>query len=120
VQHLGHLLQGGRRCSVSPGRRGRGIFRASSVHRPRLKSQLIVSTFHPRARPGWEVSFVPSPKVSPESCRPGAPGPMNEADTCRKLVRPKLEAAGWDTLPHLYSEQTPFTDGRIVVPGGRP
>src|SRR4051812_36459733 len=21
---------------------------------------------------------------------------MNEADTCRKLVRPKLEAAGWD------------------------
>jgi type I restriction enzyme, R subunit len=41
---------------------------------------------------------------------------MNEADTCRTLVRPKLEAAGWDTLPHLYSEQTPFTDGRIVAP----
>src|SRR5207237_1405087 len=45
---------------------------------------------------------------------------MNEADTCRKLVRPKLEAAGWDTPPRSYSEQTSFTDGRIVVPGGKP
>jgi type I restriction enzyme R subunit len=46
---------------------------------------------------------------------------VNEADTCRKLVRPKLEAAGWDTHPHLYSEQTSFTDGRIVAPAaGRP
>jgi type I restriction enzyme R subunit len=45
---------------------------------------------------------------------------MNEADTCRKLVRPKLEAAGWDTPPRLSSEQTPFTDGRIIVPGGKP
>lgn len=45
---------------------------------------------------------------------------MNEADTCRTLVRPKLEAAGWDTPPHSYSEQTPFTDGRIIVPGGKP
>src|SRR5438105_15910842 len=24
---------------------------------------------------------------------------MNEADTCRKLIRPKLEAAGWDNDP---------------------
>jgi type I restriction enzyme R subunit len=45
---------------------------------------------------------------------------MNEADTCRILVRPKLEAAGWDGDKHSYSEQTPFTDGRIIVPGGRP
>jgi type I restriction enzyme R subunit len=45
---------------------------------------------------------------------------MNEADTCRKLVRPKLEAAGWDTPPHSYNEQTPFTDGRIIVPAGKP
>jgi type I restriction enzyme R subunit len=45
---------------------------------------------------------------------------MNEADTCRTLVRPKLEAAGWDTPPHSYNEQTPFTDGRIIVPGGKP
>ncbi len=41
---------------------------------------------------------------------------MNEAETCRQLVRPKLEAAGWDTRPRLYSEQTYFTDGRIVAP----
>ena len=45
---------------------------------------------------------------------------MNEADTCRMLVRPKLEAAGWDGSKHFYSEQTPFTDGRIIVPGGKP
>lgn len=35
-------------------------------------------------------------------------------------VRPKLEAAGWDGDKHFYSEQTPFTDGRIIVPGGKP
>ncbi|MBI1913702.1 MAG: DEAD/DEAH box helicase family protein, partial [Planctomycetes bacterium] len=45
---------------------------------------------------------------------------MNEADTCRKLVRPRLEAAGWDTLPRSYSEQTPFTDGRILASVGKP
>lgn len=45
---------------------------------------------------------------------------MNEADTCQTLVRPKLEAAGWDGDKHFYSEQTPFTDGRIIVPGGKP
>jgi type I restriction enzyme R subunit len=45
---------------------------------------------------------------------------MNEADTCRTLVRPKLETACWDGDKHFYSEQTPFTDGRIIVPGGKP
>jgi type I restriction enzyme R subunit len=45
---------------------------------------------------------------------------MNEADTCRTLVRPRLESAGWDGDKHFYSEQTPFTDGRIIVPGGKP
>ena len=46
---------------------------------------------------------------------------MNEADTCRKLVRPKLEAANWDVAGrHFYSEQIQFTDGRIVAPGGKP
>ncbi|CAN5357829.1 DEAD/DEAH box helicase family protein [soil metagenome] len=46
---------------------------------------------------------------------------MNEADTCRKLVRPGLEAAGWDdTSQHFYSEQIHFTDGRIITPGGKP
>ena len=42
---------------------------------------------------------------------------MNEADTCRKLVRPRLEDAGWDTAPHSYNEQTYFTDGRIIATG---
>src|SRR5438045_1714838 len=45
---------------------------------------------------------------------------MNEADTCRTLVRPKLEVASWDGDKHFYSEQTPFTDGRIIVSGGKP
>lgn len=45
---------------------------------------------------------------------------MNEADTCRKLVRPRLELAGWDGDKHFYSEQTAFTDGRIIVPAGKP
>lgn len=45
---------------------------------------------------------------------------MNEADTCRTLVSPKLEAAGWDGDKHFCSEQTAFTDGRIMVPGGKP
>lgn len=37
----------------------------------------------------------------------------NEADTCRKFVVPKLQGAGWDTEPHVLSEQFTFTDGRI-------
>ncbi len=45
---------------------------------------------------------------------------MNEADTCRTLVRPKLESAGWNGDRHFYSEQTAFTDGRIVAPAGKP
>jgi type I restriction enzyme R subunit len=46
---------------------------------------------------------------------------MNEAETCRRLVRPKLEAAGWSgDDQHFYSEQVSFTDGRIITPGGKP
>ena len=43
----------------------------------------------------------------------------NEADTRRKLVVPKLVAAGWDEEPFRLSEQVTFTDGRIVVLGNR-
>ncbi len=43
-----------------------------------------------------------------------------EADTCRKYVVPNLDAAGWDTPPHSYTEQRTFTDGRIVLAGMRP
>jgi type I restriction enzyme R subunit len=42
----------------------------------------------------------------------------NEADTCRKFVVPKLQAAGWDSDPHSIAEQRSFTDGRIIVRGG--
>lgn len=44
---------------------------------------------------------------------------MNEADTWRKHVRPKLESAGWDNPPHAYNEQTTITDGRIIVAGSK-
>jgi len=31
---------------------------------------------------------------------------MNEADTCRKFIVPRLQAAGWDNEPHSIAEQT--------------
>ncbi|MBI5445527.1 MAG: DEAD/DEAH box helicase family protein [Deltaproteobacteria bacterium] len=40
-----------------------------------------------------------------------------EADTCRKYVAPKLQAAGWDDEPHSIAEQRTITDGRIVPVG---
>jgi type I restriction enzyme R subunit len=40
-----------------------------------------------------------------------------EADTCRKYVLPKLYAAKW-TDDQIF-EQHYFTDGRIVVVGGK-
>lgn len=43
----------------------------------------------------------------------------NEADTCRRYVVPKLQAAGWEEEPHRINEQVTFTDGRIVVTGRR-
>ena len=42
---------------------------------------------------------------------------MNEADTCRKLVVPQLQASGWDDEPHSIAEQRTITDGRIVPVG---
>jgi type I restriction enzyme R subunit len=44
---------------------------------------------------------------------------QTEADTCRKYVVPKLQAVGWDDEPHRINEQRTFTDGRIVVTGGK-
>jgi type I restriction enzyme R subunit len=40
-----------------------------------------------------------------------------EADTCRLLVVPKLQAAGWDDEPHFIAEQRTITDGRIIPVG---
>ena len=44
--------------------------------------------------------------------------PLNEADTCRRFVVPKLQAAGWDTPPHAINEQRTLTDGRVLFAGG--
>ena len=38
---------------------------------------------------------------------------MNEADTCRRLVRPLIEAAGWDASPHCCNEQIGRPNGRL-------
>jgi type I restriction enzyme R subunit len=43
----------------------------------------------------------------------------NEADTCRRYVVPRLQAAGWEDDPHRINEQVTFTDGRIIVAGRR-
>ena len=45
---------------------------------------------------------------------------MNEADTCRKYVVPKLQQAGWDQIPYGIGEQRFITNpkGRIRVVGG--
>ena len=40
-----------------------------------------------------------------------------EADTCRKFIVPKLQAAGWDDEPHSIAEQRTITDGRVVPVG---
>lgn len=40
-----------------------------------------------------------------------------EADTCRTLITPKLQTAGWEDDPHSIAEQRTFTDGRIIVHG---
>ncbi len=42
----------------------------------------------------------------------------NEADTCRKFVVPKLQAAGWDNEPHSFAEQRMFTKGKTIVCDG--
>jgi type I restriction enzyme R subunit len=42
---------------------------------------------------------------------------MNEADTCRKFIVPRLQATGWDNEPHSIAEQRTITDGRIVPIG---
>jgi len=44
---------------------------------------------------------------------------LTEADTCRELVTPKLIEAGWGDAPYVIGEQRSFTNGRIIVAGGR-
>ncbi len=42
---------------------------------------------------------------------------LNEADTCRVYVTPKIKESGWEHLPHSITEQCTFTDGRVEVRG---
>jgi type I restriction enzyme R subunit len=41
----------------------------------------------------------------------------NEADTCRKHVVTKLQAAGWEAEPHSIAEQRTITDGPVIPRG---
>ncbi|WP_409564098.1 EcoAI/FtnUII family type I restriction enzme subunit R [Methylobacterium sp. J-068] len=43
-----------------------------------------------------------------------------EADTCRKFVVPRLQAAGWDAAPCSINEQRHFTKGRVRFVRGEP
>jgi type I restriction enzyme R subunit len=47
------------------------------------------------------------------------PESLNEADTCRKYVTPRLQATGWEAGQHSLVEQYTFTAGRIVVRGSK-
>lgn len=46
-------------------------------------------------------------------------GVITEADTCREFVTPRLVEAGWAVAPHAIGEQRSFTQGRIIVAGGK-
>ena len=47
-------------------------------------------------------------------------GPLlTEADTCRELVTPALQRAGWGQSPYALGEQHQITAGRIVLIGGK-
>lgn len=41
-----------------------------------------------------------------------------EADTCRRVITPRLQAAGWDSMPHQLQEQRTITPGRILFTKG--
>jgi type I restriction enzyme R subunit len=47
------------------------------------------------------------------------PRPLTEADTCREFVTPKLIEAGWSRAPCAIGEQHSFTNGRVIVAGGK-
>ncbi len=44
---------------------------------------------------------------------------MTEADTCREFVTPKLVEAGWGVPESVIGEQHSFTNGRVIVAGGK-
>ena len=72
--------------------------------------------FHRRIRLSAGVTGRLPLNTTPMKAPPGA-SLTSEADTCRVLITPALQAARWDTDPHSIAEQRSFTDGRIVVQG---
>ncbi len=44
---------------------------------------------------------------------------LTEADTCREFVTPRLVEAGWGSAPYSIGKQRSFTNGRIIVAGGK-
>lgn len=46
--------------------------------------------------------------------------PLNEADTCRLHVTPKLQAVGWESSPHSLHEQKVLTNRRVLTTSGKP
>lgn len=44
---------------------------------------------------------------------------MTEADTRRDFVTPKLVEAGWGVPESVNGEHRSFTNGRIIVAGGK-
>lgn len=44
---------------------------------------------------------------------------MTEADTCREFVTLRLVEAGWGAAESVIGEQRSFTNGRIIVAGGK-
>ena len=42
---------------------------------------------------------------------------MNEADTCRIYVEPKLREAGWETPPRSVASQAVIAPGKIIPRG---
>jgi len=58
----------------------------------------------------WPPSRAPHPRQG---------GVMTEADTSREFITPKLVEAGWSSAPHAIGEQRSFTNGRIIVAGGK-
>jgi type I restriction enzyme, R subunit len=43
-----------------------------------------------------------------------------KADTCRTLITPGLQAAGWEQEPPSLAEESTFMDSRIAIRGDRP
>lgn len=41
---------------------------------------------------------------------------LRESDICDKLIRPGMEAAGWDGMLQIFREY-PLRAGRVVVSG---